>query len=149
MTVGRHVEHAGQRLTSASRHTLFRNPQRLIDQGVQQFDETVRRLHGAMPRRLAVDAARVDALTRQLDAVSPASVLERGYTYTLGADGKVLRRAQDASAGDPITTVLADGRVHSVVEPGPSAPTTPAKTRRRKKNLPDTDPGLFHTDNPD
>ena len=156
MTVRRQVEHAGQRLSSAARHTLFRNPQRLIDRGTQALDETVRRLRGAMPRRLTVETSRLDALARQLGAVNPGNVLDRGYSYTLGPDGKVLRHAADASAGQRITTVLADGRIGSIVQTGSpdSLPSTgPARTNPRPANRrakkPDPSPGLFPADSPD
>ncbi len=154
--VGRHVDHAGQRLASASRHTLFRNPQRLIDQSAQRLDETVRRLRGLMPRRLAVDTSRLEAMTRQLDAVSPGNVLERGYSYTLGADGKVLKHTTDTEAGERIITVLADGRISSTVDPlspgetPPAAPKqTPGRQTKRRAKKPDAGPGLFEADSPD
>ncbi len=148
MMVSRQVEHAGQRLASASRHTLFRNPQRLIDQSAQQLDENVRRLRGAMPRRLAVDAATLDALTRQLDSISPDSVLERGYSYTLDADGKVLKHTTDTRAGKRITTVLADGRINSTVDSHSTASAAPKKMKRRRPNKSEAHgPGLFETDN--
>jgi len=146
----RRLELAQHRLDAASRHTLFRNPQRLVDQAAQKLDETTRRLRTAMPRRLTVESTRLDALARQLGAVSPTSVLERGYSYTLGPDGKLLRHAGDARAGDRITTVLADGRVGSIVEgtaPDPTLPSRP-KPRRRPKQQ-DAGPGLFPTDNTD
>ncbi len=148
LTVRRNLENAGHRLNAAARHALFRNPQRLVDQGRESLDETVRRLRAAMPRRLAVDAARVQALTRQLGAVNPNNVLDRGYSYTLGPDGKVLRLAADTKAGDRITTVLADGRVGSVVESGADTkPDTPKPRRTRKRSgKTDAGPGLFGAD---
>ncbi len=152
VTVRRHVDHAGQRLASASRHTLFRNPQRLIEQSAQRLDETVRRVRVAMPRRLAVDTSRLDALTRQLGAVNPGNVLDRGYSYTLGPDGKVLRHTADAGAGQKITTVLSDGRVVSIVEGGSPDTALPERTKRRsvskRAKKPDPGPGLFEADSP-
>jgi exodeoxyribonuclease VII large subunit len=150
MTLRRHVEYAGQRLRSASRHTLFRDPKRLVDQGAQRLDETARRFRAAMPRRVAVEASRLDALTRQLGAVNPNNVLERGYSYTLGPGGKVLRHADDTRAGERIITVLSDGRIASVVEAGTSGGGPPILTRRRAKpKKPDTGPGLFAADSPE
>lgn len=146
----RRLELARHRLDAASRHTLFRNPQRLVDRAAQKLDDTGRRLHTAMPRRLAVESTKLEALTRQLGAVSPTSVLDRGYSYTLGPDGKLLRHTKDTRAGDRITTVLADGRVDSVVEGTPNDPPPPPLPKpRRKTKQRDTAPGLFPTDTPD
>jgi len=148
LTVRRNLEHAGHRLTAAARHPLFRNPQRLVDQSSQQLNETVRRLRTAMPRRLAVDAAKMEALTRELAAVNPNNVLDRGYSYTLGPDGKVLRQTDDARAGDRITTVLADGKIASVVESGTGSPPGTPKPRPTRKHQRNTNlgPSLFDGD---
>ena len=59
----------------------------------------------------------LDALARHLDAVSPQSVLHRGYTITTRKkDGKVVRSAKDAKVGERLHTQFADGTVESVVE---------------------------------
>ena len=46
---------------------------------------------------------------RALQAVSPLATLERGYAILLDAEGRVLRRAADACAGDRLQARLADG----------------------------------------
>lgn len=51
-----------------------------------------------------------------LGVIGPMEVLRRGYSVTLGADGKVIRSAKRMKAGERIVTVLSDGRVRSVVE---------------------------------
>lgn len=148
LTLRRRIEHAEHRLASASRHVLFRQPGRLVETGTQRVDETARRLNAAMPRRLGTESAHLDALARQLNAVGPKNVLERGYSYTLGPDGKLLRQAGGARQGDRLTTVLADGRVGSVVdEAAVDSPTKPSP-KRRKQTKPDDGPGLFNTDTP-
>jgi exodeoxyribonuclease VII large subunit len=42
--------------------------------------------------------------------------LERGYSLTLTADGRLVRRAGDVASGQEIVTRLADGSVRSTVE---------------------------------
>jgi exodeoxyribonuclease VII large subunit len=146
LALHRHVEHAAHRLTSASRHTLFRNPERLVELGSQRLEQTHKRFETTLPRRLTMETSRVEALTRQLGAVNPSNVLDRGYSYTLGADGKVLRHTQDANPGDRITTVLADGRVGSIVETGTAGQPAPRRPKRKKPPPTDTGPGLFEAD---
>jgi len=51
-------------------------------------------------------------------------VLDRGYSYTLGPDGRVLRQPSQVHAGDRLTTRLAGGEVQSRVVP-PEAPEAP------------------------
>jgi len=68
------------------------------------------------------------------------NVLQRGYSYTLAADGRLLRSAADAAAGDRITTVLVDGKVISYVE----SPAGKRGTPKRRRPSGDADQkGLF------
>jgi len=125
---------AKHRLNAAARFDLFRNPRKLVDAARQRLTQTQRRLEAAMPRRVKDARAHLQALTRQLDAVSPRKVLERGYSYTLGPDGHVLRRASTVRPGDTLTTHLAEGQIRSVVE---------GKRPRRKNADADDAHGLF------
>ena len=65
---------------------------------------------------------RLTALTRQLEALGPLNVLDRGYSYTLGPDGRPLRSINDVEGGDHIMTALRDGRFRSTVERGQGGP---------------------------
>jgi exodeoxyribonuclease VII large subunit len=57
--------------------------------------------------------ARRDGVVRALD---PRRVLERGYSITRDADGRVVRRASEVAVGARIETELAEGRVVTRVE---------------------------------
>jgi len=65
----------------------------------------------------SLDAARsgLSKNSAVLEALNPSAALARGYTMTLGADGKFVRSAKHLCAGQPITTQFLDGRVESVV----------------------------------
>jgi exodeoxyribonuclease VII large subunit len=57
----------------------------------------------------------MEAMARQLEAISPRSVLRRGYTITMRKkDGLPLRSAQAIRPGDKLVTRFADGEVESV-----------------------------------
>ena len=172
LSLRRRTERERQRLRTAERHPAMSRPERLVAQAAQSLDALSRRLHRALPamtatrkprldalgkalpqamqRRLAREAEQLDALARELDAVGPASVLARGYTYTLGPDGAVLRSAMAAKEAGRLTTVFGDGRVASAVEgatpsPTPSTPTNPPP-RRRRRSRPPSGPGLFEAE---
>lgn len=81
-----------------------------------QLDLLAPRLEAGVPQQVRAMSQRLDALQRQMQAVNPHRVLQRGYSYTLGPDGRVLKRAVDASPGQRITTVLAQGRLSSTVD---------------------------------
>jgi exodeoxyribonuclease VII large subunit len=92
-----------------------------LDPGARQsaararVEDAARRLAQAAARRTERSTARVDLVARQLAALSPTRVLERGYSITLGADGQPVRSIDRAPPGTELSTVVADGRISSTV----------------------------------
>ena len=75
------------------------------------------RLHRAWRRRLAEARADVQQRARQLVALSPDAVLQRGYSITQDAEtGAVLRAAADTAAGRRVRVRLAAGSLTAAVE---------------------------------
>lgn len=70
-------------------------------------------LRAALRHRLERLRSDVDASARQLEAVSPLRVLERGYSVTTTADGRLVRRTGDAPPGTDLVTRVADGTIRS------------------------------------
>lgn len=166
LALTRRAQHERQRLHAAQRHPAISRPDRLAKQAQQALNGLSHRLDRALPaitathqpkleaiakalpqaiaRRLRRETESLDALQRELEAVGPASVLARGFTYTLGPDGQVLKSAEAASEAQHLTTVFTDGRVDSTVEapkPLKAAPTPRQQRPARKK--PSPGPGLF------
>lgn len=52
----------------------------------------------------------------QLEALSPLAILSRGYSLTQTEDGRLLQSTADVIAGQPIHTLVADGKITSIVE---------------------------------
>ena len=61
--------------------------------------------------RFAADAAALGAARRQLEALDPARVLQRGYAVVRAADGSVVRRAGAVATGEHLEVQLAAGRL--------------------------------------
>lgn len=89
---------------------------------------------------LNAQTQRLVSMARQLSLVGPVSVLQRGYSVTYGADGRVVRGPQDVKTGEQMVTRLAQGRIESVVGKSLSAPLPRA---RKKKTADDGGGGLF------
>jgi exodeoxyribonuclease VII large subunit len=111
------------------------------------------RLSTGVQRTLHDSDQALQAAGRQLDAVGPANVLRRGFTYTLDVHGSLVRSVQSAAPGSTLTTVFHDGRLQSrVIAPGQPAQddvtnsNTVPRFVRRKRSRPKSDPsqpGLF------
>ncbi len=87
--------------------------------GVSQRAHTlISRMTGGISRMkdaVTASAKRIEGMRRMLLALSPEHTLARGYSITTAQNGRVLKRAEDAKAGEEITTRLADGSISSVV----------------------------------
>jgi len=117
--------------------------ERAVQGRLDRFDpeHAIERLRRAV-RDGADDArSRLDALERELTIASPISVLQRGYTVTTRADGALLRRSEEASAGEIIRTRFADGTIDSTVVGADGADPLPRPAplprRRRRRSRPD------------
>ncbi len=86
---------------------------------IRQVDHDLRHRHALMLRELALGIRGhlrvLDQYEKDLRTVDPQLTLLRGYSITFGKDGKALRSADDAARDDRITTMLARGRIHSVI----------------------------------
>lgn len=59
--------------------------------------------------------AAVREQTVKLELLNPYAVLDRGYSITMDAEGRVVRKAADVAAGSRLVTRLADGTIESTV----------------------------------
>lgn len=69
-----------------------------------------------LPAALNRSRAGLDAARRQLDALSPQAVLDRGYAVVRTPAGAVVRDATSLAAGEPVDIQLASGAVGARVE---------------------------------
>jgi exodeoxyribonuclease VII large subunit len=119
-----------QRLGRATRHQLHRHAERLVTRAERISLQATRQLEIAGtslarrstvlgPRATAVvdrQAERTTTWRRLLAAYDVDRQLERGYTLTLDADGRILRSAQALTPGQELVTRFADGAARSVVD---------------------------------
>ena len=76
-----------------------------------------------LPRRTVEARRRLDALRRELDALSPARVLDRGYAIVRTSDGSVVRQAERVDAGTVISVTVAEGSFEAEVRSAAGADT--------------------------
>lgn len=121
---------ARARIVATSRHLLDRQGERVADRAhrlAHRAPSAVGDAHESLVLRrsrlvplafghLERGADKVASWRRLLAAYDVTRQLERGYTLTLDAEGKVVRRAGSLEHGARLTTRFADGTAVSVVE---------------------------------
>lgn len=84
-----------------------------------QKREAVASLEGRMERSeqlaLGAHAEKLKSITAQLEALSPLSVLSRGYTLVKDGEDRVVTSAAMLTAGDHVSLRFADGQARAVV----------------------------------
>ncbi|HEU4808770.1 MAG TPA: exodeoxyribonuclease VII large subunit [Homoserinimonas sp.] len=89
----------------------------LVDSRAEELSRYVGRGRELVDLMIERSGVRVADLRSQLRALSPQGTLSRGYAIAQLPDGSVLRREADAPAGTRLLLTLADGSVHSTVDP--------------------------------
>ncbi|HUJ11350.1 MAG TPA: exodeoxyribonuclease VII large subunit [Verrucomicrobiae bacterium] len=94
------------RLLSPKAHVVRMEGQLLSDQ--QRFQSAWSRVQREMQHRLTQAGAKLELL-------SPNSTLQRGYSITRMADGRIVKTVKTVKTGDSVRTLVSDGEFGSVV----------------------------------
>ncbi len=86
-----------------------------IHENAQLADSLQQELTQAMAAELDAKKHRLSLMAAKLSALSPLTVLSRGYTITTTVGHGAVQGVSDVSAGDTIRTTVADGTISSVV----------------------------------
>lgn len=90
------------------------NFRRRLGEMQMEADRFEARMETAVRASLQNGSHRLGAAAGRLNALSPLSVLERGYSVAM-CDGRAVRRLGDVCLGSEIWTTVADGKIKSVV----------------------------------
>ena len=82
----------------------------------QRLDAHSAAVSNAMRTGLLRYRSRLEQAQRQLQALSPVSILERGYALVFDSSGKLLKSSEQVQSGDEISARLARGRITARVE---------------------------------
>jgi exodeoxyribonuclease VII large subunit len=117
------LNRALQNMVTARRARLDRTRDRIGAALLDQVHRSERRLlmakarlAPALTRALDTRRSKLARLAAQLHALSPVAVLGRGYSLARAADGRILSRVADLTAGTAFTLTVADGVVAARVE---------------------------------
>jgi exodeoxyribonuclease VII large subunit len=111
--IERQLHMASEKLKFVIRHPLFRRPESILETRQHRLDLYEERLDRQMSNRVQSSSDRLSKAATSLEALSPLSILSRGYTLTETAEGRLIHGANDVSIGDTLRTRFADGIVES------------------------------------
>lgn len=94
--------------SSLAARLKYVSPERRIQSEFQHLDELSRRALSALTHRIQLQSARVDGISKRLEALNPTGILARGYAIvTRKSDAKVVSKVSQAQ-GD-MTVRVSDG----------------------------------------
>lgn len=94
----------------AMRHPLDRINQRKMD-----LEILSKRMADVMKRRIEKEKGNLSVLCGKLDALSPLTVLARGYSITM-KDGNIIKSVKQVHNGDKLDIILSDGKIRCLAE---------------------------------
>jgi exodeoxyribonuclease VII large subunit len=112
-----HLESARQQLSMLARSRVLQSPELIVQDRFRRFDDLQIRLQNAIELQLERTKRRLESSAEKLQAISPLTVLARGYSITSksGASQPLISATQ-ICVGELIETRLAAGSVTSRVE---------------------------------
>ncbi len=121
---------AGQRLNALDSRLGGQHPRLGLQRAARHIDQLQTALTRATVRKLDDQRMRVGAMGRELEAVSPLAVLNRGFAVATNPEQQVIRSVSQVSAGDAIDLRLTDGVLRARVEA-----TVPARNGTSGENV--------------
>jgi exodeoxyribonuclease VII large subunit len=109
------IEYHRQTLTAIESRSILRKPHEIVQLRSRRLDELDARARRAMVSKLQLARAGMATTAASLSALSPLSVLARGYSVTMDARGGAVTASSDVKTGDRIRTKLNHGELESVV----------------------------------
>jgi exodeoxyribonuclease VII large subunit len=112
------MDNAAARLNEARMKHRAHHPAKVLERRMEYISHVKLRLVRAGADIIDQRMERLGRLSGLLRALGPESAFQRGFSITLGADGKVLRSAASLKPGDLLRTKFADGDAASRVVDG-------------------------------
>ena len=110
------LERLAHQLDAIESRNVFRRPMTMIDERRQRCDDVAGRADRAVRLQIERIQQRLAATTASLDALSPLSVLARGYSLTTTADGTLVNSVRKAEDGAQIQVRVSDGVIMATVD---------------------------------
>jgi exodeoxyribonuclease VII large subunit len=110
------LEQQRRRWESAAAAVRHYDVRRMLTGIGKELDARIAAIASATRRLLLQRRSRLAQLSGQIEALSPLAILERGYALVFDSSGRLLKDAEQVSAGDEILARLLRGTFTAVVK---------------------------------
>lgn len=110
------VKHEKMRFDRLKGSVSLKRPYELVNQKRQFLDDLERNLVKLSKAKIQDHKNALMILAGKLDALSPLTVLTRGYAVVQKPDGTVVRSADDLSHGDEFDVTVKDGKFRAIYD---------------------------------
>ena len=87
----------------------------IVEENKEEVEDLKKELDESLQDLLQHQKDEVEKYAKQLEILNPKSVLSRGYSISIGEDGKAIKSIKDVKENQTIVTLLEDGEVSSRV----------------------------------
>jgi exodeoxyribonuclease VII large subunit len=108
------------RVAEAKNRHRAHHPAKVLERRTEGVAGLAIRLERAAQDRLQQHGTRLDRLRGLLRTLGPISAFQRGFSITIGPDGKIITSAASLKPGDLLRTKFADGETSSMVVDDPA-----------------------------
>lgn len=112
----RQIRSAKTYLKALSAGSALKGPTAYIENRKQTLKLLENRILSGYNRQLSVKKQKFLMHTSKLDAMSPLTVLSRGYSMAQSEKGEVISSCSQVKPNDSITVTVSDGTIHAVVK---------------------------------
>jgi exodeoxyribonuclease VII large subunit len=116
-TLDRSLQDAAARLNQARASHRAHHPARVLQRRIEHLTQVRSRLARCGAHLITLRTQQLDHLRGLLRALGPESAFQRGFSITMGEDGKIIRFAATLRPGMLLRTRFADGQAASRVVP--------------------------------
>ncbi len=115
LLLGRQIERARAAVTELSGRRVLADPEGLFSERRMTASYLSEKMTAAVEHRLLALRSRFGETAGRLEAMSPLSILRRGYTVAMGEDGNAKRSVDELSPDELLRLRLSDGEATAKV----------------------------------
>ena len=96
----------------SDRH-VFQNPQTILERQKEKLTELKHMISSSINHLLSISKIKLTGFEKELSALNPSSILNRGYSILLNKDGLIIRDGSELKDGELFEAKIGEGRIEA------------------------------------